>query len=51
MIRRVPLPYPAFWLATLASLGEAIDWTLPCLTTRARPEARYRIFIPGSAKR
>ena len=29
VIRRVPLPYPAFWLAALASLGEAIDWTLP----------------------
>ncbi len=29
MIRRVPLPYPAFWLAALASLGEAIDWGLP----------------------
>jgi hypothetical protein len=27
--RRVPLPYPAFWLAALSSLGEAIDWTLP----------------------
>jgi hypothetical protein len=29
VIRRVPLPYPRFWLAALASLGEAIDWTLP----------------------
>jgi hypothetical protein len=29
VVRRVPLPYPAFWLAALASLGEAIDWTLP----------------------
>ena len=29
VIRRVPLPYPAFWLAALASLGETIDWTLP----------------------
>jgi hypothetical protein len=29
VVRRVPLPYPAFWLAALASLGEAVDWTLP----------------------
>ena len=29
VVRRVPLPYPAFWLAALASLGEAIDWTVP----------------------
>jgi hypothetical protein len=29
VIERVPLPYPAFWLAALASLGEAIDWTAP----------------------
>ena len=29
VIRRVPLPYPAFWLAALASLGETIDWTIP----------------------
>lgn len=28
-IRRVPLPYPHFWLAVLAGLGEAIDWTEP----------------------
>ena len=27
IIRRVPLPYPRFWLAALGSLGEAIDWT------------------------
>jgi hypothetical protein len=27
IVRRVPLPYPRFWLAALASLGEAIDWT------------------------
>jgi hypothetical protein len=27
VIRRVPLPYPAFWLAALAGLGEAIDWS------------------------
>jgi len=29
VIRRVPLPYPAFWLAALASLGEKVDWTAP----------------------
>jgi hypothetical protein len=29
VVRRVPLPYPAFWLAALEGLGEAIDWTLP----------------------
>jgi hypothetical protein len=29
LIERVPLPYPAFWLAALASLGEAVDWTAP----------------------
>jgi hypothetical protein len=29
LLRRVPLPYPAFWLAALASLGEPIDWTIP----------------------
>lgn len=28
VVRRVPLPYPAFWLAALASLGEPIDWAL-----------------------
>jgi hypothetical protein len=28
VVRRVPLPYPAFWLAALASLGETIDWTV-----------------------
>ena len=27
VIRRAPLPYPHFWLAALAGLGEAIDWT------------------------
>jgi hypothetical protein len=31
VVQRVPLPYPAFWLAALAGLGEDIDWsrTLP----------------------
>ena len=29
IVRRAPLPYPRFWLAALASLGEAIDWTEP----------------------
>ena len=27
VVRGVPLPYPGFWLAALASLGEAIDWS------------------------
>jgi hypothetical protein len=27
IVRRVPLPYPRFWLSALGSLGEAIDWT------------------------
>jgi hypothetical protein len=25
VIQRVPLPYPRFWLAALASLGESVD--------------------------
>jgi hypothetical protein len=29
VIRTVPLPYPSFWLAALASLGEPVDWGLP----------------------
>jgi hypothetical protein len=29
VVRRVPLPYPAFWLAALASLGEHVDWASP----------------------
>jgi hypothetical protein len=29
VIRRIPLPYPGFWLAALASLGEPIDWAAP----------------------
>jgi hypothetical protein len=29
VLRRVPLPYPGFWLAALASLGEEIDWKTP----------------------
>ena len=29
VLRRVPLPYPGFWLAALASLGEPVDWSLP----------------------
>lgn len=26
VVRSVPLPWPRFWLAALASLGEAVDW-------------------------
>ena len=29
IVRHVPLPYPGFWLAALASLGETIDWAFP----------------------
>lgn len=29
VVRRVPLPYPAFWLAALAALGEPVDWSRP----------------------
>jgi len=29
VVQGVPLPYPAFWLAALAGLGEPIDWTEP----------------------
>jgi hypothetical protein len=29
VVRSVPLPYPAFWLAALASLGEPVDWSAP----------------------
>jgi hypothetical protein len=29
VVHRAPLPYPFFWLAALASLGESIDWTAP----------------------
>jgi hypothetical protein len=32
LVRRVPLPYPAFWLAALVSLGEDIDWATPLPT-------------------
>jgi hypothetical protein len=29
IVFRVPLPYPAFWLAALHGLGEPIDWSVP----------------------
>jgi hypothetical protein len=29
VVRRVPLPFPGFWLAALASLGQPVDWTIP----------------------
>jgi hypothetical protein len=28
VVRRVPPPYPAFWLAALAGLGEDVDWSM-----------------------
>jgi hypothetical protein len=29
VVHRIPLPYPGFWKAALASLGEPIDWVTP----------------------
>jgi len=29
IVLRVPLPWPHFWLAALANLGETIDWNVP----------------------
>jgi hypothetical protein len=29
IVRRVPLPYPHFWLAALETLGEPVDWHAP----------------------
>ncbi len=29
LLQRVPLPYPHYWLAAMASLGESIDWSVP----------------------
>jgi hypothetical protein len=29
VVNRVPLPYPGFWRAALAGLGEPVDWTIP----------------------
>ena len=29
VVQRVPLPYPGFWKAALAGLGEPVDWTIP----------------------
>lgn len=29
VIRSVPLPFPAFWRAAMASLGEPVDWRAP----------------------
>jgi len=28
VVSRVPLPYPGFWLAALASLGEPVRWDM-----------------------
>jgi hypothetical protein len=28
-VARVPLPFPAFWRAAMASLGEEVDWSAP----------------------
>jgi hypothetical protein len=29
VVGRVPLPYPSFWRAAMASLGERVDWSAP----------------------
>jgi hypothetical protein len=29
LVHRVPIGYPGFWLAALASLGEEADWKVP----------------------
>jgi hypothetical protein len=29
IVARVPLPYPSFWRAAMASLGERVDWLAP----------------------
>jgi hypothetical protein len=29
VVARVPLPYPGFWRAAMASLGERVDWSAP----------------------
>jgi hypothetical protein len=29
IVGRVPLPFPGFWLAAMASLGERVDWSGP----------------------
>lgn len=32
IVRRVPLPFPHFWLAALETLGERVDWQAPLPT-------------------
>lgn len=29
IVERVPLPFPAYWRAAMASLGEPVDWSAP----------------------
>jgi hypothetical protein len=29
IVDRVPLPFPGFWRAAMASLGERVDWSVP----------------------
>jgi hypothetical protein len=29
VVGRVPLPFPGFWRAAMASLGERVDWSAP----------------------
>jgi hypothetical protein len=37
VIGREPLPYPSFWRAAMASLGETIDWSLPAPAGEGAP--------------
>jgi hypothetical protein len=29
LVAQVPLPFPGFWRAAMASLGEQVDWSTP----------------------
>lgn len=29
VVEKVPLPFPGFWRAAMASLGERVDWSAP----------------------
>ena len=32
VVGRVPLPFPCYWRAAMASLGERVDWSAPLPT-------------------
>lgn len=38
VVSRVPLPFPGFWRAAMASLGERVDWSYPLPTDRESPD-------------